>query len=178
MSTVFTIESRKLGTSLSTLRKNQLVPAVLYGKSLDESVSVQLTLKSLQSILASRTTTTLFQFEFNGENIDCILRDYQTDNLHTKVLHADFQLVKPDETIIINLPIELTGGEHLRGQKMVANKVTPLIPIQCKASELPKSITLDIGTMKKGDKILVSDLTLPDSSEVLVPENTVIVSIS
>ncbi len=172
-----TLENRKLNANLNTLRKNSIVPAIMYGKSLSNSVPVQLPVATLQSVLAKKSTTTLFTFNYNGEEVDCILRDYQIDALHTQVLHADFQLVKPDETILINLPVLCEGYEHLRPQKRVLQKNTPYIPMMCKASDLPRSITIDVGKMKKGDKVWLSDLELPSGSEVLLGQNTLIVSV-
>ncbi len=171
------IQQRKLGNT-NKLRNNQLAPAIIYGNTLEQAIPVQMPAQTLSKILAERTTTTLFGFELNGETIQCILRDYQMDPLHTQALHADFQMVTPDEMVSVKVAINFTGTEHFRGQKVVLHKSTQQLPIRCKASDIPEAITIDVGTMKKGDRVYVRDLELPTSSSVMLSASNIVASLN
>ncbi len=172
------IESRKLNGNLCQLRKALQTPAIIYGKSLSEALPVQMPETQMKQILATRNTTTLFSFELDGENMECILRDFQMDALHTRALHADFQLVKPHEMVSVKVAIKFTGAQSFRGQKMVLHKATQQLPIRCKAADIPEAIIVDVSSMKKGDRVYVKDLELPQSSELMLPETNIVASLN
>lgn len=170
------IKPREVSQKLSSLRSKDIIPGIMYGQSLKTSVPIQIKLKDLQSIL-SDTSKTIFNLEFDGEMHECILRDYQTNRMSTEILHVDFQYVKRNETIKMQIPMAYEGIERLRSKKLVLETFLSKVPVKGKVENLPDVFTVDISTFNKSDKIVAKSLNLPDKTELLLHPETIIATV-
>ena len=175
-SKVFTIMPRDTKTSLSQLRHKEIIPGIIYGQSLIQAIPIQLKLSTLQNIL-NDPTTMIFKLELNGQLYDCVLREFQTDHLHTEILHVDFQLVKPGEVIKMHIPIHFEGIEVLRNKKYILEKAVTQIPVKVPVEILPEAFVMDVTNFEQGSKIYVSTLNLPPEVEVLLHPDTIVATI-
>lgn len=171
------IKSRKLGQSLNSLRKKGLVPGVLYGQSMKESLPIEINVKDLQKIVNNKTHTTTFFLNYEGKEHECILREYQTDRLHTQFLHVDFQYVKEDEIVKIQVPVAYEGLEFLSSKKLILEKSIPQLPVVGPIQDLPKAFLINIGELNKGAKILANQVTLPPHIQLLMNPETIIATV-
>ena len=174
--TVFKIMPRPSKQNLLDLRNSGIVPGIMYGQSLKESLPIEIPLPSLQAII-NDTSNVIFPLELEGEVYNCILRDFQTDRLHTQILHVDFQFVKPGETIKLNVPMVYEGLERLRTKKFILEKAKSRILVQGPVDVLPESFVVDVGTLGHGSKIVARDLELPDHVELLINPETIIATV-
>jgi large subunit ribosomal protein L25 len=64
--------------------------------------------------------------------------------------------------------------------KCVVNHVVTELRIQCLASELPEFLTVDLGSLARGQSLHVNDITLPSGIKVMTQgkPNPVLVSVS
>ena len=168
---------RSLEKNLSGLRGQVKVPGIMYGQSLEESIPISIDLVSLQTIISNTKKTTTFPLILNGEARPCILRSYQCDPLHTEILHVDFQYVKPNETVKMQVPLTYTGLEHLQAKKCILEKAIIKIPVVGPVHALPEVFTIDTGRLDRGAKIFATDITLPDGVECLLPADTIVATI-
>lgn len=173
---VFKIMPRTLDQNLLNLRSSGIVPGIMYGQSLKESVPMEIPLPSLQAII-NDTTNVIFPLELEGEVYNCILRDFQTDRLHTQILHVDFQFVKPGESTKLYVPMAYEGLEHLRTKKYVLEKAVSRILVEGPVNALPESFVVNVGVLGHGDKIVARDLELPEHVELLMNPETIIATI-
>ncbi|MEF9960290.1 MAG: 50S ribosomal protein L25 [Niameybacter sp.] len=173
---IFKVMPRTLNQSLLNLRTKGLVPGIMYGQSLKTSIPIQIPFTALQSMI-NDTSTMTFSLELDGETYNCVLRDFQTDRLHTTIIHVDFQFVKPGEHIKMSIPMSYEGIEHLRSKKYLLEKAISRIPVKGCVDILPEAFVVNTGEMERGAKIFVSDLQLPKGVELLINPETIIATV-
>jgi large subunit ribosomal protein L25 len=111
-----------------------------------------------------------------GDQIDekvVMVKEVQIDPLQRTPLHADFYEVAMDEMITIEVPIHLTGRPE--GVKVggILEQVRRLVQIQCFPGDIPRSIDVDVSSLKIGDSIHGADLQVEKAKILLDPAMTV-----
>ncbi|MGL6174605.1 MAG: 50S ribosomal protein L25 [Cellulosilyticaceae bacterium] len=177
MPKTISVKRRNIKQSLSTLRNKEIIPGILYGPSLKESIPIQLPLKDLQSIIQTTATTTIFPLELEGETCNCILREFQPDMLYSQILHVDFQVVKSGEVVKMNIPMSYDGLEHLKGKKLILEKAIDKIPVKGPVNNLPEAFKLEVGTLERGAKIFARSISLPEKTDLLLNPETIIATV-
>lgn len=172
----FMIQARALRQNLSNLRTQGLIPGIIYGQSLNKAIAMQISLNDLQEIINTENQT-IFKLDFNGETYDCILRDFQTDRLHTHIIHVDFQYVKSNEIINMQIPMNYQGLEHLRAKKLILEKAISKIPVRGPVQNLPDTFNYEVGTLDHGFKLFANTINLPANTELLLHPETIVATI-
>lgn len=171
------IKPRDLNKNVGQLRTKGIVPGIMYGQSLKDSLPIQLNVKDLQTLIDNRMNATTFVLDYEGASHECILRDYQTDSLHTEFLHVDFQYVKEDELIKLPIPVVYEGLEFLSGKKLILEKFIPTLSVKGRIQNLPENFVINVGALERGAKILASQVSLPDNTELLINPETIIATV-
>lgn len=173
----FKMSHRSLESNLNQLRKQEIIPGIMYGQSLKQSIPIQIPLKTLQSIIANTADHTLFTIHLEDTPYECVLRHYQPDQLHSQILHFDFQYVKPGEVLKMQIPVTYSGTEMLRPQKLLLEKAIDKLSVVGPIDVLPQAFNIDLEGVQKGHKVLASDITLPEHTELLLHPDTIIATI-
>jgi large subunit ribosomal protein L25 len=95
------------------------------------------------------------------------------------VIHIDFVIVRRDEVISAEVPINLIGDpvEVNHGDGMVEQQLFTL-PVRALPTAIPNSIELDISELTIGASLRVADLTLPEGATADIdPESTVAIGL-
>ena len=158
------------------LRREGFVPAVVYGKGKDtKTVSVDnvALLKTVRD--EGRNAIISLDIE-NGDSVDVMLHEYQTDPVKGEVIHVDFYVVDMKEEMDVEVALRLEG--EAAGTKEGGVLQQPLYELQVRAKprDIPEEITADVSNLGIGDTLAVSDLPASDKYEFLDdPETTVAV---
>src|SRR5690606_32537780 len=105
--------SRKRSGSgaLNSLRREGLIPAVVYGKGL-ENVNIRLNRKDVEHVLnntvSKQILVDLTLEDLNETNL-ALIQDVQHDPLTGNILHVDFHAIREDEFLLASVPLHLTG---------------------------------------------------------------------
>ena len=151
------------GRSVQSLRRNGIVPAVVYGHS-SANVVIQLDLPTLQRVWQAAGESTLIDLSIDKQTpVKAIIQEVQRDPATNRILHVDFHQVKMTESIEVEIPLEFTGEapavKELGGTLL---KVIDALNVECLPGDLIKEITVDISVLKTfDDTIHVRDLTVP-----------------
>ena len=101
----------------------------------------------------------------DGKKEQVLLRDYQTHAYKPLVLHIDFQRVDATHELHIKVPLHFINEESAPGVKLnggLVNHVMTEVDVHCLAKDLPEFIEVDLGAMKVGESIHLSQLKLPN----------------
>ena len=93
----------------------------------------------------------------------------QKDPAKGKFLHADFQRVSRKTKLKVVIPVNFVNEEEcvgIREDGGVVAKAIREIEIMCLAGNIPESIDVDIENLHLGDSIRLTEITLPEGSEV------------
>jgi large subunit ribosomal protein L25 len=180
----FTAYERQLqGTGASRrLRLTAKVPGIVYGAG--EPVKIELDHNALFFALKKDAFhSSLLDMELAGKTEQVLLRDYQMHAFKPIVMHVDFQRVDATTKISKKVPLHFINEENspaVKTDKLLVNHVVTELHIQCLASQLPESLTVDLGDLTKGQSLHVDDIQLPSGTKVVLhgKKNPVIVSVS
>ena len=93
----------------------------------------------------------------------------QKDPAKGKFLHADFQRVSRKTKLKVVIPVNFINEEEcvgIREDGGVVAKAIREIEIMCLAGNIPEAIEVDIENLHLGDSIRLTEITLPEGSEV------------
>jgi len=162
------------------IRERGLVPAIFYGPR-SKTIPLVVDPKELAKALHTEAgENVLINLEIRkGDQADrkvVMVKDIQIDPLKRTALHTDFYEVAMDEMVIVEVPIHLLGKPE--GIKMggILEQIRRVIEVQCLPTDIPKSIDVDVSSLKIGDSIHVQDLQV-EKGKILSETNFTIVTV-
>ncbi len=159
-----------VGKQVRALRRQGLVPAVLYGAG-TEPRPLQMALRETTRALAHTSGATLFDLTVDGETHKVLVRETQRHTIRGELQHIDFLKVAMDQVIRTEVPIELVG-EAPAVRTLGGILVTGVSEIEVEAlpADLPDRIKVDLEVLAKiDDSLTVGDLFLGKGVKVLTP---------
>ena len=146
-----------------------MVPAIVYG---DEKETINIKLKLNELTKASENElfyTQVLLIKTGDEEEKVVLKELQKDPAKGKFLHADFQRVSRKTKLKVVIPVNFINEEEcvgIREDGGVVAKAIREIEIMCLAGNIPESIEVDIANLHLGESIRLTEITLPEGSEV------------
>ena len=162
------------------LRRQNLVPAVVYGRGL-EPCAVTVEPKALKKAIATESGwNTLITLKgegaFSGKVV--ILKDMQVDPIRRDVKHADFQVIDLKKKVHVLVPVHPVGkseGEKVGGSLQI---IRHELEVFCLPSGIPGAIEVDVTSLNIGDVLHVEDLVLPAGVEVPHEVNFTVITVT
>jgi len=159
------------------LRRDGFVPGTVYGHG-TEPVSVAVEARELRTALSGEAgTNALLSLQADGKTYLTLARELQRHPVKGSVTHVDFVIVRRDEVISAEVPVNLIGEalEIQHGDGMVEQQLFTL-PVRALPTDIPNFVELDISGLTIGASLRVSDLSLPDSVTIDIdPDVTIAV---
>lgn len=162
------------GKQVKQLRRDGLVPAVIYGQQ--SPVNIQLERTLLYRVLRRASTTQLVNIEFEGKVRTVLAREIQQHATRGDLIHVDFLEVNMKETITSEAAVEIVGepGDALKGLGTVV-PLLHVVEIECLPGDLISEIQVDASAIQDAEDIIyVSDLRVPDGVTILADPETVV----
>ena len=158
------------GTGASRrLRISGKVPGIVYGAGQPEMI--ELDHNALYHALRKEAFhSSLLDMEIAGKTTKVLLRDVQMHAYTQQVQHVDFQRVDATTRVAKKIPLHFINEENSPAVKLdkgLINHVVSELEIECLAEKLPEHLTVDLGSMTKGQSLHVNDLKLDAGIKVL-----------
>jgi len=179
-STLQAAPRKRSGTgALKRLRREGLVPAVVYGKKFD-NVNLKVNAKAIRDLLSHSTSEhVLVDLEIEGAGSQlALIQDVTHNPLNGNIIHIDFHAIKEDEKIHARVPVRLTGeaaGVKLGG--LLEHQIHTL-EISCLPKDLPEAITFDVTHLNTGDFVHLRDLAFPEGVQPKLAGDVIVISIA
>ncbi len=154
------------------LRRNGLIPAVIYGDK-QAPLSIALSTKEVtMKIHAGGFMTTVATIDVNGEKIRVLPKDYQLDPVRDFTMHVDFLRVSKDSQVSVQVPVRFENEEKSPGLKQggVLNIVRHDVELNVSADNIPDALNVDLTGLKVGDSIHISDVKLPAGATPVISD--------
>ena len=165
------------------LRRDGMVPAVLYGKSV-APIALNASPRDISAALSGPLrANTVIKLSITGapagmdSEYNVMVRDYQYDPVSRNLLHVDFLSVPLDRQMKIDIPLKFTGrsvGEQAGGIVTVSYRS---IPAECLPEDIPEAIEADITDLNIGDSLTVGSLSTGKGVTLLLSDQTSVVSV-
>ena len=144
------------------LRRNGLIPAVIYGDK-QAPISIALSTNEVTKLIhAGGYMTTVATIDVDGKKIKVLPKDYQLDPVRDFTMHVDFLRVSGNTLVNVEVPVHFVNEEKsdikIGG---VLNIVRHTVEFHCPANDIPEFITVDLAGLKIGDNVHISNVKLP-----------------
>ena len=158
------------------LRKNENVPCVIYGGT-EEPRHFYAHVNEFRKIVYTPNVY-LIDVILGDNTFPVIMGDIQFHPVTDEVLHIDFLRIFENKNVKIHIPINITGNSIgvRNGGRLTLNMRKLLV--EGLSKDLPETIEIDITTLRIGQSIRVSDLSLDNitclnnSADVVVAVKT------
>ena len=162
------------------LRRQGLVPAVLYGPKID-AVPLTISVKELQNIYkASGSEHMVLSLIINNggtQRKTAMIKELQTAPATSDYLHVDFYEVALDQAIQVSVPVEVVGTSKGVERGGYLQVVRHDLEVSCLPTDVPSSITVDISDLDIGDSIHVDEITVGDEVTLLYETNFTVITV-
>ena len=153
-------ESREqVGTGKAVAIRNQgKLPAVMYGHGKGAS-SFAVNLHEFTEALHHGNR--LFDIEIDGKTDTLLVKDLQYDYLGKNFIHVDFIRVNLAELVTVAVELSLKGIAAGTQEGGMLDVHLAAIEIECKVSDIPETIEVNVREVQVGDSIHASEIELP-----------------
>jgi len=161
------------------LRREGLVPGVLYGGDNGDSVSFKVPGRELRRVLQDGAAL-LDVTVGSGKPVPAIVKEQQQHPVRGDVLHLDLLEVKLDETIQTTVPLEVEGAEESPGVKEggVLEQITHELNIEALPTDIPERVVADASQLEVAATLTLADIpSLPKVEFLDDPEETTIATV-
>jgi large subunit ribosomal protein L25 len=177
--TIKAVKREVTGKQVKALRRQGLLPAVLYGRNFPPT-PISLDLRDASHTLSHMTTSALVTVVLDGEKHLALVRERQRDFIRGTLKHIDFQVVSMKEKLRTSVSVVMVG-ESPAVTDFNGVLVTGLdeVEVECFPQDLPERIMADVSGLKQiGDAIYVRNLVISEKVEVLEDPNEVVVVVT
>jgi large subunit ribosomal protein L25 len=175
-----TATKRSKTDKLSAIRSNGMVPAVVYGARVENTlIFVPSTDFTKLLKIAGETSAIVLEIE-GSQKIDVLIHDLQVDPVKGYPIHIDFLAIDMNKPIEVTVPLVFEGVSQAEKDGL-GTLVKALFEIDVKAlpKDIPHEVKVDISSLVTlEDQIHVKDIVLPAGVTVLTDEDEVIALVS
>jgi large subunit ribosomal protein L25 len=160
------------------LRREGLVPGVVYGGRDGESTAFKVESRALRQVLVDGSA--LIDLEVGGKTRPVIVKDQQLHPVREELLHIDLLEVRLDEKIQTQVGVHIEGTEEAPGVKEggVLEHVTHQLNIEALPTAIPEAIVVDVSGMEIAGTMQLSELSAPEGVTFLDdPDETIIATV-
>ena len=175
------VKKRNLeGSSASRrMRHAGLLPGVIYGIDTNP-LAVELETHAVEQVLHNHASETiLVDIDLEGEgSVSVLLKEVQHHPVSGALLHVDLQRVAANQTLQVEVSLELVGepeGVKLGG---LLDQVMHTIMVECLPADLPETVNVDVSELEIGSALHVSDLKLGNKVSILSDADAVVAGVS
>ncbi len=157
------------------VRRSGNIPAVLYGKKVQNTNLVVDTKTFTKVINSSASDNILVNLKLDGGEQLALVQEVQHDHIKGGILHVDFHAIAMDEEIHAAVPVETVGeaaGAKMGGQLEI---LLHTLEVRCLPKDLPEKITIDVSHLNIEDAVHVRELNLPEGVRVKLDGDVVVV---
>jgi large subunit ribosomal protein L25 len=153
------------GKKVGRLRREGLVPGVVYGPVVKDTISVSVNARDFGRFYNRVGHSTVFTLEWDGGSQPVLIREVQVDPVRGDHLHIDF--FAPNMRVKLRQSVPVVLVNHSDDAQGILNQTLTEVEVEALPSDLPHQIDVDIsGLLAVGDTIRIGDLVTPDGVEV------------
>ncbi len=148
-------------TKAVALRNEGKLPAVMYGHG---EKTASFAIDNHEFTEAIHHGHRLFDLEISGKTETLLVKDLQYDHLGKNFIHVDFVRVDLAELVTVNVNLKFKGTAAGAAEGGMLDVHLGVIEVECKVSDIPESITVNVKEINVGDAIHANEIELPEGS--------------
>lgn len=166
-----------LGKQVRALRRKNVIPAVIYDHG-KESIIVQAPLLDLDKVYQKAGKHHPVDLTVDGKKYLAIIKDVDLDPRKNTLRHVVFDSIHQNELVKTEVPLHFEGDSQAEKAGLMLLRQLDQVEVEATPRNLPDSITVDVTDLAEiGDRIIVSDLKLPDNVTVMTDAEHPVVAV-
>jgi large subunit ribosomal protein L25 len=161
------------------LRKQGLIPGVLYGRGEPKAFTVgERDLRAALTGDAGLHAILDVQIDGTGATHASVVKDYQQDVVRGGITHIDLHEVRLDQPIHATVALHLVGEAAGSKEGGVVSQAVTELNVEALPLEVPAAIEVDVTELHVGDSLRIADVTAPDGVTLLDDPETAVASVT
>lgn len=167
------------GNSARKLRRQKILPAVIYSKKVP-SIPIQVKLSEFLNIYKKAGETSVVNIILDDQKYDCLVHDLDVHPYKNELRHVDFLAVDMTEKTVASVPLKFVGeSEAVKNIGAVLVTNIDEVKVECLPNKIPKFIEVDLSLLKNfEDVIYISDLPQSQDYRILEDSDQAVVVLS
>lgn len=179
----FSVKKREvLGKGVKKLRENKLVPGVVYGSELKDSISVEMDAVKMQKLYDQAGESSLINLTIgeDKEPLEVLIKEVTYDPVLMTITHVDFYKIKRGQKIDATVELEFFGvSPAVKDLGGILIESLDEVEIHCLPKDLISEIKVDLSALKTfDDNIYVRDLNVPENVEIKNSPDDLVVTVN
>ena len=168
-----------LGKKVKKLRREGLVPAVLYGPAVQGVRPLELPARDVERTYAHAGTSTLLDLVVDGGRPQPVLiHAVQHYPFRRYLLHVDFLAPDMNVELTVAVPLALVGESPAVNEGGVLSQLLTEVQVRCLPDAIPHALEFDLsGVTEVGTQITAGELPLPAGVALVTPEDELVLKI-
>lgn len=160
--------------SLLEVRKDSLVPGVIYGKSI-KATPIEISEKEFAEALDKYGKSKTFQVTLDKEKHTVYIKNYQTHHINkNQILSFDLHCLQKDEVMSSQIPVILTGKDEIESNHLFAQTMLNKIECEYAVGVNISEFVFDVSKMKANQGLYVKDIKVVKGVKILEDPETLI----
>jgi large subunit ribosomal protein L25 len=160
------------------LRKQGLIPGVLYGREQPHPISIaERDLRTAFTGGAGMNAVLDVVIE-GGKVHSSVLKDYQLHNVRGTITHVDLQEVRLDQPIHATVSVHLVGEAIGTKEGGVLSQGVSEVNVEALPMDVPAHLEFDVSELQVNDTARLDQLVLPEGVTLLDDLETVLAGVS
>lgn len=170
---------RNVKDSLTEVRRNGLIPAVLFGKGV-ESTPLSVEKVAFQKTWKEVGESGTISIETENGSSPALISEVQYDPIQNTPIHIDFRIVDMNKPVEVDIQVSFIGeSPAVKGGTGVLIKALHEIKVSALPGDLPHEIEVDISVLQNiDDKISVGEIKIPKGVTILDDAEETVVMIA
>lgn len=164
------------GKKVKALRRQGLIPGVVYGPVVDSTISVSVNGREFNKFFLAHGHSTVFSLKWDGGDQPVLIREVQRDPVRQDILHVDF--FAPNMKVVLRQNVSITFVGHVEISGGMLQHAITEIEVEALPADLPSEITVDVSGLENiGDTLTVGEIAAIDNVTFITDADTVIASV-
>ena len=168
------------GRKVKTLRRQGLIPAVVYGKKAT-TANLQILQRDFAKLYSQVGESTLLYLQVKGENTErpVLIRSVISDAVTEQILHVDFHQVDLKEKVTASVLVKITGESPAEKNKLgILVQQLDEVQVEALPTDMPEHFELDISILiEVNQSIFVKDIKVSDKIKIMTDPEKIVAKI-
>lgn len=165
--------------SADSLRKQNVIPAVCYGKGF-QNHSVTVEYQAFRKAFKQASTTQVINLSVDGKKLPVLIHEIDYNPVSDRFTHIDFLQIDMTKKVTATVPVVVVGeAPAVKNFSGIVSIVKHEVEVNCLPMDIPHEITVDVSKLENiGDSIHIKDIVFSDKVEVLSDLEETLVSVN
>lgn len=166
-------EREKLGKKAYLLRDQGILPGVI-NEARKDSTSIKVDQKEFEKVYSTVGRTQPIEYHLGDKKHLGMIKELEREPVKGQIIHFTIQAVNANQEITADVPVHLNEEVEIPAKKAALDviSVTHSIEVRSLPHDIPEEFLIDgSGLVEIGDRILVSDVKMPEGVVVAASED-------